>query len=233
LRFLGAAAKDVGQHVLEVHVHVLKVLVADDAELGLVALAHIELDLRSSSLPRGTAGGAFRGNADSCRLPGSVSWPRPARAAWAAEEAAGCRAALLGVHFGLVFDFFKALFADHVDGDLDEVADHGFHVAADVADFGKLGGFHLEERRVGELGEAARDFGFAHAGGPNHDDVLGHDVFGEIGRELLAALAVAQSDGHGALGGLWPTTCLSSSATISRGVSSSSASSCSSADAGR
>ena len=39
---------------------------------------------------------------------------------------------------GLVFDLFHFLFADHVDGDLDEVADDGFDVAADVADLGEL-----------------------------------------------------------------------------------------------
>ena len=45
MRFFDAAAEDVGQHVLEVHLHVLKVLVADDAELRRAAFAHIELHL--------------------------------------------------------------------------------------------------------------------------------------------------------------------------------------------
>ena len=75
------------------------------------------------------------------------------------------------------------------------------NVAADVADLSELRSLHLKERRVGQLGQAARDFSFAHAGGPDHDDVLGHDVVGEIGRQLLAALAIAQRDGNGALGG--------------------------------
>ncbi len=110
--------------------------------------------------------------------------------------------AVFGVELGLVFDFFELLFAHHVDGDLDEVADDGFDIAADVADLGELRGFDFEEWRVGELGQAARDLGFADAGGADHDDVLRHDLFGEIGRELLAAHAVAQCDGHGALGGL-------------------------------
>src|SRR6202044_3655423 len=43
---------------------------------------------------------------------------------------------------------------------------------------------------------------FAHAGRPDHDDVLGHDVFGDVGREFLAALAIAQGNGNGALCGL-------------------------------
>ena len=108
--------------------------------------------------------------------------------------------ALFGIQLGLVGDVFELLFAHHVDGDFDQVADHGFHVAAHVADLGKLRGFDFQERRVGQLGQAARDLGFAHAGGPDHDDVLGNDFFGEFGRQLLAAHAVAQRDGDGALG---------------------------------
>ena len=54
--------------------------------------------------------------------------------------------------------------------------------------------------RVGQLGEAAREFGFADAGGADHEDVLGHHVFGHLGRKLLAAQAVAQRDGDGAFG---------------------------------
>ena len=108
--------------------------------------------------------------------------------------------ALLGIQLGLVCNVFQLLFAHHVDGDFDQIADHGFDIAADVADFGELRGFDLEEGRVGQLGQAARDLSFAHAGGADHDDVLGHDLVGQLGRELLAAHAVAQRDGDGALG---------------------------------
>ena len=69
--------------------------------------------------------------------------------------------ALLGVALGALGDFVQALLAHHVDGDLHQVADHRFDVAADVADFGELAGLHLEERRVGQLGQAARDLGLA------------------------------------------------------------------------
>jgi hypothetical protein len=41
---------------------------------------------------------------------------------------------------------------------------------------------------------------FRNGGRPDHDDVLGHDVVGDVGRQLLPALAVAQRNGHGALG---------------------------------
>ena len=107
--------------------------------------------------------------------------------------------ALFSVQFGFIRDVFEFLFADHFDGDLNQVANHGFDIAADVADFGELGSFDLQEGRVGQLGEAAGDFGFADARGTDHDDVLGDDLFGHFGPELLPAHAVAQGDGDGAL----------------------------------
>ena len=108
--------------------------------------------------------------------------------------------ALFGVAFGAFGNLVQPLLADHVDGDVHQVANHRFDVAADVADLGELAGFDLEERRVGQPGQAARDFGFADAGGADHEDVLGHHLFGHLGLELLAADAVAQGDGDGALG---------------------------------
>ena len=48
--------------------------------------------------------------------------------------------------------------------DLDEIAHDLLDVAPDVADLGELGRLDLEERRAGELGEAARDLGLAAAG---------------------------------------------------------------------
>ena len=112
--------------------------------------------------------------------------------------------ALFGVELGLVGDVFQLLLAHHVDGDLHQVADHGLHVASHVADLGELRRLHLHEGRVGQLGQPAGDLGLAHAGGADHDDVLGDDLFGEFGRELLAAHAIAQGDGDGALGLVLP-----------------------------
>ena len=93
---------------------------------------------------------------------------------------------------------------DHVDGDLHQIANHGFDVAADVADFGELRGFDFQERRIRQLRQPAGNLGLTHAGGPDHDDVLRNDFFGEFGSQLLAAHAVAQRDGDGALGVLLP-----------------------------
>ena len=107
---------------------------------------------------------------------------------------------LLGVLLGLVPDFLDPLFADHVDGQLDQIANHRFDVAADVADFRELRGLDLHERRLREPRQAPRDLGLADAGRSNHQDVLRRDLLGELGRQLLPPHPVAQGDGDGALG---------------------------------
>ena len=109
-------------------------------------------------------------------------------------------------------------FARLLDCCLGQVADDGVDVAADVADFSELGRLDLDERRVGELGQAAGDLGFAHAGRADHQDVLGRDFLAQRLGDLLPAPAVAEGDGDGALGASWPMMCLSSSCTISCGV---------------
>ena len=50
---------------------------------------------------------------------------------------------------------------------------------------------------MASLREAARDLRFTDAGGADHDDVLGHDLLGHVGLQLLPAHAIAQRDGHG------------------------------------
>ncbi len=70
----------------------------------------------------------------------------------------------------------------------------------DVADLGELGRLDLHEGRVGELGQPPRDLGLAHAGGADHQDVLRRDLLAQRIGHLLAPPAVAQRDGHRALG---------------------------------
>ena len=70
----------------------------------------------------------------------------------------------------------------------------------DVAHFGELGGFDFHERRVREPREAARDLGLADARRPDHQDVLRRDLLPHRLVHLHAPPAVAQRDGHGALG---------------------------------
>ncbi|ENN84360.1 hypothetical protein RHSP_21709 [Rhizobium freirei PRF 81] len=100
----------------------------------------------------------------------------------------------LGLYLGAL------LFAHQADADFDEVTDDLLDIAADIADFGELRGFDLDEGCAGKLGEAAGDFRLADAGRADHQDVLGHDFIAQLGFELLAAPAVAQCDRHGALG---------------------------------
>ena len=101
---------------------------------------------------------------------------------------------------GARLDVLAHLLAHQADGDLDEIADDLLDVAADIADLGELGRLDLDEGRAGEPGQAARDLGLADAGRPDHQDVLRHHLFAHLAFELLAAPAVAQRDGHGALG---------------------------------
>ena len=112
--------------------------------------------------------------------------------------------AILGGEFGAVLDLLELLLAHHVDAHLDEIAHDGLDVAADVADLGELRGLDLEEGRVGQLRETSRNLRLAHAGRADHEDVLRHDLLGELGPELLAARAIAQRDGDRALGGRLP-----------------------------
>src|SRR3546814_12158333 len=57
----------------------------------------------------------------------------------------------------------------------------------------------LDERRVGKLGQAARNLGLAAARGADPQDILGADLIAQVGRQLLAAPAIAQRDGDRAL----------------------------------
>ena len=107
--------------------------------------------------------------------------------------------ALFGGLFGAVGNFVELFFAHHVDGSFDQIAHHGFDVAADVADFGVFRGFHFDERAARQPRKATGDFGLADAGWADHQNILGKNIFGDLRRKLLAADAIAQSDGDGAL----------------------------------
>ena len=108
--------------------------------------------------------------------------------------------AVLGGLVGAGLDPLAHVLADHHDGGVDEVAHDLLDVAADIADLGELGRLDLEERRLGELGEAARDLGLADAGRADHQDVLRVDLVADVVGQLLAPPAVAQRHGDGALG---------------------------------
>ena len=92
------------------------------------------------------------------------------------------------------------LLGHEVHGEVGEVADDRLDVAPDVADLGELRRLHLEERGLRELREPARDLGLPDARRPDHDDVLRRDLVAQLGRHAQPPPAVAQRDGHGALG---------------------------------
>ena len=86
------------------------------------------------------------------------------------------------------------------DGLLQQVADDRFDIAPDVTHLGELGGLDLDEWRLGQPRHTAGDLGLAHAGGTDHEDVLGQHLLAHVVGELLAAEAVAQRNCHRPLG---------------------------------
>jgi len=102
--------------------------------------------------------------------------------------------------FGLGPHLITPLLTNQLDSQLDQVADHRLNVTTHVTDFGELRSLDLQKRRAGKPGQAPRDLRLAHTGRSDHQDVLRHDLFGHLRRQLLASGAIAQGDGHGTLG---------------------------------
>src|SRR5690606_12805196 len=97
-------------------------------------------------------------------------------------------------------NFPALVFANKGKSHLDEIANDGLHVTPDVADLGEFRRFNLDERRVGELCETARNLRFADTRWPNHQNVFRQNLFSQVLAELLTAPAVAQCDGDSPLG---------------------------------
>ena len=100
---------------------------------------------------------------------------------------------------GAVAVFFDFGFTHVFDGVFDQIADDGIHITTDITDFGEFGGFNFNERRIGQAGQTAGNFGFTHAGWAYHQDVFWHDFCAQRLIHQAAAVAVAQGHGHGAL----------------------------------
>src|SRR5690606_7889274 len=107
--------------------------------------------------------------------------------------------AVFGALLGLGADLLLGLLAVQLDRGVGEVTDDLLDVLADVADLGEAGRLDLDERRVGQRRQPARDLGLADAGGADHQDVLGHDLVAQLVIELRTAPAVAQRDRDRAL----------------------------------
>jgi hypothetical protein len=200
LPLLRPLPEEARKDILEVDIHLLDAAVGDDLEGRKTSLLHFDLDgavvqltvpqLPSQFFPRALP--LLHGLLPvfDVRVPGG----RRGRQ----QE---IQNPLLRVRLGLFGHLLELLVANHFDRDLDEIPDHGLHVASHVSDFGKLGRLDLEERRVGQPGQPSRDLGLSDSGRPDHDDVLRHHLVGHIGRELLAPDTVSQRNRHRALGG--------------------------------
>ena len=90
--------------------------------------------------------------------------------------------------------------ANVLDRGVDQIANDRLDVATHVAHLGELRCLDLDERGIGEPREAAGDLGLAHPGGADHENILRGDFAAQRFVDLLAAPAVAQGDGDGALG---------------------------------
>src|ERR1700688_4429353 len=108
--------------------------------------------------------------------------------------------AIFGRLLGASLDVLAFALARQRNGNLDEVAHDLLDVAADIADLGEFRRLDLEERRAGELGEAAGYLGLADAGGADHQNVLRLHFLAPPLVDLQPAPAVAQRDRHRALG---------------------------------
>ena len=100
--------------------------------------------------------------------------------------------------------FIQFFLSHHIDGGFHQIADHGFNIAPHVADFRVFGGFDLHEWAARQARKSPGNFGFAHAGRANHQDILGQHVFSNFRRQLLSAHTIAQRNRNCALGRILP-----------------------------
>ncbi len=182
---LGAAAAQLAEDFADIDGAHLRARHAGDFEHRHAAAAGLHLDL--DFLVVELAGAQLLAEAFARR-----------RAGGRADQ--GVDHALLGGEFGLGLHVLALLLAGERDGDLDQVAHDLLDVAADIADFGELGGLHLQERRAGEPRQPARNLGLADAGRADHQNVLRQHFLAQLVVELQTPPAVAQRDGDRALG---------------------------------
>jgi hypothetical protein len=97
--------------------------------------------------------------------------------------------------FGGLFGFGADIVPHQITGlrnrGIDQIPDDLFHVPPDITDFGKFRRLNLEERRAGQLGQPAADFGFANASGADHQNILWIDLVPQVIAQLFAAPTVA------------------------------------------
>ncbi len=190
----GALGEEVAEHIFEVDAHFFESVGRKDFNGGALSFRDIDLDklVFKSSIAE-FASEFFAGGIVAC-ISGVFVF-----GATGEEEV---EELVFGGFAGFDLNGSGFFFFEHFDGEFGEVADHGLDIAADVADFGKLGGFDFEEGSLGEFGESSCDLGFTDAGGTDHQDIFGSDLVAEFGADLLSAPTVAECDGNGAFGGI-------------------------------
>ncbi len=193
----GPALEQAGQHVLDVDVDLFDRRPRDDLERGKALLADLDLDLLVIEPPVAQLfpqllARTLRLVANGRRLL-VVLRRRGQRRKQEIQDA------FLGGLPRLLPHFRNPFFLHHVDGELDEVADHRLDIAADVADLGELRRLDLDEGGLRQAREPPRDLGLADARRADHQDVLRRDLLRHLSGQPLAARPVSQRNRDGAL----------------------------------
>jgi hypothetical protein len=87
-----------------------------------------------------------------------------------------------------------------LDRHLDQITNDRLNITADVADFGEFRGLDLDERRIGQPGQAARNLGLADTGRTDHQDIFRRNFLTQWLGHLRPSPAIAQGNGDRLLG---------------------------------
>ena len=109
---------------------------------------------------------------------------------------------VLGGIGGAMPDLSHLILTGHFYGDLDKIPDDRIYFATNIANFGEFRGLHLDEGRLRQTRQPARDLRLADAGGTDHEDVLRRNFGAQRLGHVLTSPAIAQGNRHGALRGL-------------------------------
>jgi len=159
---LAAPAEESWHHILQVDVHLLDPLIAVDLEGREVLLADLDLDqprveppftqLLAELLPGSVVGiersgiGLFDHIDHSIRIFYRCRLAILINCAAAIGRQEQIKDSLFDVLLGLLSDLGHLFRPDKVDRDLDQIADHRFDIAADIAHLGELRGLDLQKR---------------------------------------------------------------------------------------
>jgi hypothetical protein len=82
-------------------------------------------------------------------------------------------------------------------GSHQQITNHALDVSTYITHFGIFSGFDLNEGRVRHFCQAARDFGLAHAGGADHDNIFRMYLFTQsMFAQRQTALSVSERYGY-------------------------------------